>query len=384
LEQATFTRSVELERRYVGHEVWHVVGAHLVEGGGRGESSIQRSWTEGERLWRQARFAVFHRAGRPPAPEDVPPRAELFEVEAEGSSADIREKLFQRRRASGTMPEEVAEYVERHGLYRLSEPTRATRITLGEPRLLIVADERNPKAQAWAQALRRWEDVIDPELIVVLGGDGMMLHAIHQHWRRRVPFFGINAGHLGFLLNELGPDPAALFPPSEVVLRELPMLYVTSTDPDGNERSDLAFNDAWLERLGGQSAWLEVSVDGRLRFEKLVCDGILASTAAGSTAYATSMGATPLLADTHAWLLVGSNVMTPRGWKSALLSMESEVLIRTLHREKRPTRGYANGTYLGEVVQIRIRPSRTATAALAWLPQHDMAEKIARMQFPAA
>src|SRR6185503_11769076 len=99
-------------------------------------------------------------------------------------------------------------------------------------------------------------------------------------------------------------------------------------------QSGLSFNDAWIERSSGQSAWFSVSVNGKVRMPKVVCDGILTSTAAGSTAYSMSMGAQPLLADTPAWLMVGSNVMTPLNWKSALLSLESLVEVRSLDPEK--------------------------------------------------
>src|SRR5581483_1121947 len=94
-------------------------------------------------------------------------------------------------------------------------------------------------------------------------------------------------------------------------------------DRSGVWTTVLTFNDAWLERSTGQSAWLQVSISDKLRLPKLVCDGLLVSTPAGSTAYARSMGATPLLADTPAWLVVGSNVAQPPHWKSALLSEDT-------------------------------------------------------------
>ncbi|HEY1101767.1 MAG TPA: hypothetical protein VGF99_22695, partial [Myxococcota bacterium] len=136
------------------------------------------------------------------------------------------------------------------------------------------------------------------------------------------------------------------------------------------------------ERSTGQSAWLEVTVDGHVRLEKLVCDGILVSTAAGSTAYARSMGATPLLADTPAWLLVGSNVMEPIHWKSALLARDACVEVRSLHVDKRPLAGFLHGVSMGEVTAMRVRLSRAASAEVCFLGENDLTEKIARVQFP--
>jgi hypothetical protein len=95
-----------------------------------------------------------------------------------------------------------------------------------------------------------------------------------------------------------------------------------------------------------------------------------------------SMGAQPLLADTPAWLLVGSNVMTPFNWKSALLSLESHVEIRSLDPDKRPLNGYLYSNLVGDVVSMSVRISRIAAAELAFNPHHDLAEKIAQIQFP--
>ena len=94
------------------------------------------------------------------------------------------------------------------------------------------------------------------------------------------------------------------------------------------------------------------------------------------------MGATPLLADTPAWILVGSNVMSPIKWKSALISHDAEVTMTNLNIEKRPLRAFADGIPQGEVKTLKARISRIAAAELAFLPHHDMAEKIAQIQFP--
>jgi NAD kinase len=276
---------------------------------------------------------------------------------------------------------DVAEYVERHRLYRPTLPARTTRIHLDDPRLLIEVADRNPKAREWAARFRPFERPDDPNCVLVIGGDGTMLHAIQKHWRRRVPFYGINAGHVGFLMND-PKDALANFPPPELIARQMPMLYAEMQTSDGGWKTGLSFNDVWVERSTGQSAWVQVSVNNQVRLPKVVCDGVLTSTAAGSTAYAMSMGAQPLLADTPAWLMVGSNVMQPLNWKSALLSLESIIEVRSLDPEKRPMYGYLHGVLMGEVTAMAVRISRIAAAELAFNPHHDLAEKIAQIQFP--
>lgn len=322
-----------------------------------------------------------------PGHVEVAAHYDVVRVDVDIAGAVIRQRLYELKSIDDLVPPRVAASVARHGLYR-GIPRSMTRLMVTEPRLLLVADPRNPRAVEWSRRFSRWAVDDDPNLIVVFGGDGSMLHAIQQHWRKRVPFFGVNAGHLGFLLNDalgfIGSDEAtAALWTQRLICHHLPMLHAELKSTDGTWKTGLTFNDAWLERSTGQSAWIEVKVDGRPRIPKLVCDGALVSTAAGSTAYARSMGAHPLLADTPAWLIVGSNVVDPVLWKSALLSPASIVEMRSLDSAKRPLNGFLHGVSLGEVTEMRARLSRASSVELAFLPDHDMAEKIARIQFPS-
>ncbi len=384
LEQGVFTPSIDLDRRFAAphREVWHAVHLDTLAGGGQGASKIHRTWVRGPELWERARFVVIARPQDILDPADLPPHATILRVPTEGSSATIRERLFHRLPIDHLVAPEVADYIYRYRLYRGQLPNRVTAIQLRDPRVHIFADERNPRARAWTEDFTPFRAQHDPNCMVVLGGDGTMLAAVQEHWRKRLPFFGVNAGHLGFLLNQATDVLGGRFPPERLILRQLPMLYIETQDRDGAWTQHLTFNDAWIERATGQSAWLEVRINDQIRMPRLICDGALVSTAAASTAYARSMGATPLLADTPAWLLVGSNVMHPVHWRSALLSFESTVEIRSLDIDKRPLRAFLHGVPLGEVVTLRARMSRIASAELAFVPEYDMAEKIAQVQFP--
>ena len=379
LEEPTFTRTFALEEHYrhLG-ELWHVVGADLVQGGGRGESPIQRQWTRGAEIWRELRFAVITRPGFELDRADLPPNSRLLEVQEAGAAVEIRSKVFHRQDVDKLLEPEVARYVERHGLYRGVPPSRNCRLRLGGERLLYVLDEANPMAREIAESLGP-HDEQDPTMIVVIGGDGTMLRAIREHWRRRVPFYGINAGHLGFLLNDARPGD---FQGRELVLEQAPLLRVETEDPDGQVRTALAFNDAWVERAAGQAAWIQVKVDGREKIPRLVGDGVLVSTAAGSASYARAMGATPLPLNTPALLLVGSNVLKPEFWKPVVLPLESRVEWTTLDPAKRPLVGYIDGVYQGPVHTMRARVSNIAAVELAFEPEHDPSSKLARIQFP--
>jgi len=385
LESAAFTTNDVFESRY-GHlgELWHVIGSDLSKGGGKEQSAIHLYWERGREMWRALKFCIMAREGYEVEAADLPPMNQLIRLSPLefSASSQIRERIFKRLGYAPLVTAEVGAYIERCGLYRGRIPAQRTRWFLEHPRLLIFADERNARAMALAATYRQWEDRENPAGILVLGGDGTMLRAIHEHWRKRIPFIGVNQGHLGFLLNEPDVVPAEAMPQTEFVIRLMPMLYIESEAPDGSRQTDLAFNDAWVERSTSQSAWLEVQVNGQVRIPKLVADGALVCTAAGSTAYARSMGVAPLLADTPGWILAGSNVMSPPGWKSALLSPEADVTLRSLGGEKRPLNAYVGGRSLGPAVSLHARHSRIATVEMVFAAQRDMAEKISAIQFP--
>ncbi len=378
LESSTFTRTYELDRKFSTEGiVWHVVADEFVRGGGN-ESSIEREWTRGQELWQQANFAILNRSGRPLDPADLPPHHRVFEVERDGSSLSIRNRAFHRQPIDELVVPEVDAYIRRHRLYQGVASPRQTRFRLAHERYLVVADERSAEARAIADRLAVHSD-LDPELIVVIGGDGTMLRAIRQYWRHRVPFFGINTGHLGFLLND---STQAVPKDQDLVLYNLPLLRVELQSIDGPSAVALAFNDAWVERATGHTAWLKLLVNGEERIEKLVADGVLVSTAAGSTAYARAMGATPLPLYTAALLLVGSNVLHPPQWRPVVLPVDSRIEVQTHDPVKRPLSAFIDGIPQGVVQSLLARVSNIAAVELAFLPNHDPSLKLAKLQFP--
>lgn len=383
LEQDTFTRNHELQRRFGSEgEVWHVVGTDLIAGGSQGRSLIQQTWESGPELWRTACFCVLTRPGHAFDQADLPPSSEILEISLEASSTDIRDRLAHGRSIENLVTPRAAAYIERYGLYRAPIPASWARGSLAGQRYHLQADSvRNLVAKELAAAYTEGVAPDQASFILTIGGDGAMLRCIREHWRKRLPFFGINAGHLGFLMNAASEVSGTEFPAHEVIFRQLPMLYLEFFTENGETTTAYAFNDAWVERSTSQSAWLEITVNGVKRIPKLVSDGALVATAPGSTAYARSMGASPLLADTPAWLLVGSNVMEPAYWRSALLSNDTTVEIRNLAPDHRPVEAFVDGLSQGLVTGFRARISRAAASELVFCANHDMAEKIAAIQF---
>ena len=216
-------------------------------------------------------------------------------------------------------------------------------------------------------------------MIAVIGGDGFMLRTIKKLWRMRLPFFGVNVGHRGFLLNE--PEGLANGIPTELIVHELPMLEVETTSKSGKFGRRLAFNDAWVERATTQTAWIEIKVDGVVRVENLIADAALVATPAGSTAYAMAMGASPLPLDARALVLAASNSCVPLRFRPCILPIDSSVEFRALDPQKRPIVGVIDGVRQGRVMTLRATVSQTAKAKLAFVGGRGLAEKLAGIQF---
>ncbi len=371
---------VHLEDRYPpATELAYAVGAELVAGGQSGSSVIQLHWERGPERWQRDHFLVLHAADKRPTPADLPPRHKLFELENHVPSAELRSRIFAGNPVDTWVTPEVGEYIRRQRLFVPTLPGQRSCLTFTEPRLLIEFDQRNEQARRTAERYAAYQSD-SPNAVLVIGGDGTMLHAIRRHWRLRIPFVGLNAGHLGFLANERLPEKLEGL---ELVSYALPMLRVETVSHAGRVTHGLAFSDAWLERDTGQAAWLRLDVDGRTRVPKIVGDGMLIATAAGSSAYARALGSIPVPFNTPVLTLAGSNIFQPRFWKPMNLCDEALIsLVNLDDTGKRPVRSFLDGQPLGVVHSMDVRRSAVAGVELAFTQEFDPSAKLLRSLFP--
>lgn len=237
---------------------------------------------------------------------------------------------------------------------------------------MILADPRNPASLALQDALLEAlaGDHGEDDVVVVLGGDGFMLHTIAALGFDRT-YLGLNAGRIGFLMNDADDISAVAR-----VLREktwssqdFPVLEATLALASGATETVRAINDVAIERASGQTAHLRLSVDGRTVVDSLVADGLLFSTALGSTAYTFSAGgpachpSLPLLAVTA--------ICPHHPRLSPFLLPETAVAaIEVLTPGRRPVRVAADGVASDEVIGLEVRVG-VPRVTLAWLPGHD-------------
>ena len=183
-------------------------------------------------------------------------------------------------------------------------------------KLAFIASDA-PEAQEAAATLRERYGELGPEdadIIVALGGDGLMLQTVHRFVSAGKAIYGMNRGSVGFLMNEYGEDDLPDRLESATVSKIHP-LRMTASDVDGLEHQALAFNEVSLFRQTYQAAKLEISVDGKVRLEELICDGILVSTPAGSTAYNLSAQGPILPLNSPLLALTPLSAFRPRRWR---------------------------------------------------------------------
>lgn len=377
LELDTFTRTADLDAEYGKQgEVWHVVGSDLIMGGVRGESAIHR-WQRGAELWARANFAVVERPGYSIAAIDLPPNHQIIRTpNREGSSSEVRRRVADHQPIDGLVTPEVAAYISRYPLYGAALPPGGARLELVTPRLLVVADSWNTAAVEAGKRLTPLIDDRHPNLIAVLGGDGTMLRAVREHWRRRVPFLGVNFGTRGYLLNTV--DPAALtagFFASQFVVHHLPLLYFEARDWSDRKQSGLAMNEVRVERSSTVAVWVEVKRDGVVLHPKVMADGVMVSTAAGSSGYAQKAGVPPLPIDVPKLVLAGvASSITP-----SFHDLRSEITFTNLDPtdppKKRPLRAVSDNVDLGQAAHVTVRASRVAAAEIVFLAGQDLHAK---------
>ena len=222
----------------------------------------------------------------------------------------------------------------------------------------------------------------EADAIVCLGGDGFMLETLHRNLSRSLPVYGMNCGSVGFLMNEYGEDdlPARLGRAQAAILHPLRMSAVTAT---GRVEEALALNEVSLLRQLRQAAKVRITVDGRVRLTELICDGVLVSTPAGSTAYNLSAHGPIVPLSANLLPLTPISAFRPRRWRGALLPSTAEVLFEVLEADKRPVAAVADFTEVRDVASVAVSEDRDIRACVLFDPDQGLSERIIAEQFMA-
>ncbi len=217
--------------------------------------------------------------------------------------------------------------------------------------------------------------------IVVLGGDGFMLESLHKYGHHNVPFFGLNYGSVGFLLN-LAQRPGNLTERIDKALMiSLQPLKMRAEGLDGTISEAFAYNEVSIFRATRQAAKLRITVDKEERLSELVADGVLVATPAGSTAYNFSAHGPIIPIDAQLLALTPISPFRPRRFRGALLPHHSKIHIDVLEVAKRPVHAVADFTETSEVKRVSIEQTEERTATLLFDPDHSLDQRIIAEQF---
>jgi NAD+ kinase len=239
-----------------------------------------------------------------------------------------------------------------------------------------------PDAQAALTIVRQRHDdsgAENADVVVALGGDGFMLQTLHNFLSRKKPIYGMNLGSVGFLMNEYREDDLEqrLAVAESAVIHPLRM---SAEGPKGKTEA-LAFNEVSLLRQTRQAAKIRILVDEKVRTSELICDGVLVSTPAGSTAYNLSAHGPILPIDADLLALTPISAFRPRRWRGALLSHRARVRFEILEAAKRPVSAVADDLEVRDITAVDVAEDRSISMTMLFDAGHSLDERILAEQF---
>ncbi|WP_421792102.1 NAD kinase [Hyphobacterium sp.] len=251
-----------------------------------------------------------------------------------------------------------------------------------KPALAFLASDRPEAQEARTRLVAQYRQVtVDKaDVIIALGGDGMMLEALHASMATGAPVYGVNYGSVGFLMNSPAEDDL-IGHLRRAERTSIHPLRAVMTDEAGHTATLLAINEVSLLRETRQTAKIRISVDGRVRLDELAADGVMVATPAGSTAYNASAHGPILPLGSRALALTPISAFRPRRWRGALLSHDSTVRFDVLEPAHRPVAAVADNQEFRDVVSVDISEATDVTLTMLFDEGRALGERILIEQF---
>ncbi len=260
--------------------------------------------------------------------------------------------------------------------------TGASEMRFGEEKIHFVASDTEAGKAAVVEMVDRYGqcEAKQAEVVVALGGDGFMLRTLHRLLPVNLPIYGMKIGNVGFLMN--------LYRKEDLIERlgaadcvELNPLRMNAVTEGGNESTALAINEVALLRQTNQAAHIRIFVNGTVKVEELICDGVLVSTPAGSTAYNLSVQGSILPLGTEAVSMTPISPFRPRRWKGAVLPSSARIRFEIKENYKRPVSATADAHEVRNIISVDVFEDRDITLKLMFDPEHSLEDRILNEQF---
>ena len=253
---------------------------------------------------------------------------------------------------------------------------------MSTPNIHFVASQMQTAGEAVEKMMKRYgqSNLDDADVVVALGGDGFMLRTLHRMIARNLPVFGMKIGNVGFLMNRHSEEDLVerLAEARPVSLNPLRMEVETES---GAQTSALAINEISLLRQTNQAAHLRILINDIVKVEELVCDGVLVATAAGSTAYNSSVRGPILPLGTDALALTPISPFRPRRWSGAILPCSARVTFEVLDQYKRSVSATADAYEVRDIIRVDAFEDKSLELKLLFDPDHSLEERILNEQF---
>ncbi len=218
------------------------------------------------------------------------------------------------------------------------------------------------------------------DVIVALGGDGLMLQTLHKFMNSGKPIYGMHRGTVGFLMNEYAEE--KLF--ERIAAAHMTVIHplvMRARDAHGKIHEHRAINEVSLFRQSAQAAHLRILVDGQERMAELIADGVMVATPAGSTAYNLSAQGPIIPINAPMLALTPISPFRPRRWRGALLPDKAKVTIEVMEADKRPVAAVADHDEVRSVRAVDVAMDHGVSINMLFDPGHNLDERILREQF---
>ena len=218
------------------------------------------------------------------------------------------------------------------------------------------------------------------DIIIPIGGDGILLKSLHDFNELNKPFFGINYGSVGFLMNsKSNKNLKELIKNSKST--DLKPLKMIAINKGNNTHESIAYNEVSLMRQSHQASKFQIKINDIKRMNELICDGILVSTSAGSTAYNLSAHGSILPLDSKLLALTPISAFRPRRWRGALLSEKSIIKISVLNFKDRHVSVTSDNIEYRDIKEVTIQSSEDKNCKILFDNNHSIEDKILNEQF---
>jgi len=212
-------------------------------------------------------------------------------------------------------------------------------------------------------------------VIVVIGGDGFMLQSLKKYQKYKKPFYGMNKGSFGFLMNAYRSKniKKSIAKSKAISIAALQMLVTTKNNV---KKKAISINEVSLLRQSKQTAFLKIIKNKKTVIKKLICDGVLVSTPAGSTAYNLSVHGPILSLNSKSLAITPISPFRPRRWKGKTVSSSSIIKIQNLNIKKRPVSVVADNLEVRNIKNVKIKVNSSIKFKLLYDVNNNLNKKI--------